>query len=47
MIVKCDVMDYLTELGKLEGESYATRFSHERTFLSIRKDEDILGRINK
>jgi hypothetical protein len=41
-VVEEDVVEFLTELGKLEGESYATRFIRERTSLSIRKDEENL-----
>jgi hypothetical protein len=39
-LVEEDVVEYLSELGVREGESYATRFIRERTSLSIRKDEE-------
>ena len=39
---KDDVIDFLTNLGKQEGESYATRFIRERTSILIRKDEEDL-----
>jgi len=32
----------LVDLGKKEGESYATRFIRERTSILIRKDEEDL-----
>ena len=37
-----DVIDFLVELGQKEGESYATRFTRERTSILIRKDEEDL-----
>jgi hypothetical protein len=37
-----DIIDLLTELGKLEGESYANRFIREHTSILIRKDEEDL-----
>jgi hypothetical protein len=39
---KDDVIDFLVDLGKKEGESYATRFIRERTSILIRKDEEDL-----
>ncbi len=39
---KTDVIDFVAELGKQEGESYATRFIRERTLILIRKDEEDL-----
>jgi hypothetical protein len=39
-LVEEDVVEYLSELGIRDGESYATRFIRERTSLSIRKDEE-------
>jgi hypothetical protein len=35
-----DVVDFLRQLGTEQGESYATRFIHERTSLGIQKEED-------
>jgi hypothetical protein len=39
---KDDVIDFLVDLGKKEGESYATCFIRERTSILIRKDEEDL-----
>lgn len=39
---KNDIIEFLTELGMQEGESYATRFIRERTSIIIRKDEEEL-----
>jgi hypothetical protein len=37
---KDDVIDFLVDLGKKEGESYATLLIWERTLILIRKDEE-------
>ena len=37
---RSDVIDFLTELGKQEGESYATRFIRERTSVGLRNEEE-------
>ncbi len=39
---EADVVAFLEELGRTEGESYATQFIRERTFIHIRKDEEDL-----
>jgi hypothetical protein len=35
-----DVIDFLSEIGKDRGESYATRFIREMTSIGIRKEEE-------
>jgi hypothetical protein len=40
--MEAEVVAFLEELGRTEGESYATRFIRERTSILIRKDEEDL-----